>query len=51
MTAIILAALPWVDITSFAFGLSRVEASPELSLALDSPAGLRIHPGNRAKQH
>jgi hypothetical protein len=39
MMATILAALTWVEIISFALGLSRVKALPKLSLALDSPAG------------
>ncbi len=35
----ILAALTQVAMVSFALGLSRVKAWPELGLALDSPAG------------
>jgi len=38
MRATILAALTRAEIIPFALGQSRVKASPELSLALDSPA-------------
>jgi hypothetical protein len=39
MRTTLLAALTWAEIIFFALGLSRIKASPELWLALDSPSG------------